>query len=470
MGCMGPSSTRAASLFVLTLATSGVSVDVAGTPSHRGSHVTINRDMALVIDGKPVFPIGFTMPPPPEGKAPNGRNGIEELADAGATFLRTGAQGGAWDDAVLDREQRWEDAAARCGMHCWVFLREAGSVPPGSAAREALLRRIVGRFNDHPGLGVWKGVDEPEWGKEPVPPLERAYRIVKELDPDHPVALTHAPRGTVGSLRRYNAAADITGCDIYPVSYPPGVHSLLPNKEISMVGDYTHRMMEVADGRMPVWMILQIAFSGVTKPGRTLRMPTFPQERFMAYQAIINGARGLIFFGGNVPQAWTPEDARLGWNWSFWNRVLRPVVEELGARGPLYPALVGPDSRLPIRVQGEGGVEFRAREVGDDLFLLACKREGATVRVEFLGLPRSAGRGDVLYEAPRTVEARDGRFTDWFAPFDVHVYRFQHVRGSSIAADLFQWRVGRPADLARSRAEHPAPRRCCWPALTWPSA
>jgi hypothetical protein len=54
--------------------------------------VICNADGVLLIDGKKVFPIGFTMPPPPDGTAPNGKNAIEELRDAGATFLRTGAQ------------------------------------------------------------------------------------------------------------------------------------------------------------------------------------------------------------------------------------------------------------------------------------------------------------------------------------------------------------------------------------------
>ena len=396
----------------------------ANPAAGRSSVVTINSDMVLVIDGKKVFPIGFTMPPLPEAKAPNGKNGIEELRSAGATFLRTGAMGGDWDDAALEREQRWEDAAARYGMHCWVFLREAGAVRAGDPRTEAMLRRIVTRFRDHPGLGVWKGVDEPEWGKAPIPPLVRAREIIRELDPSHPLALTHAPRGTVETLRPYNAGADITGADIYPIGYPPGAHSLLPNKEISMVGDYTRTMMQTADGKMPVWMILQIAWSGIVKPGKTLRFPSVPEERFMAYQAIINGARGLIFFGGHLRQAMTPEDARLGWNWRFWNRVLRPVVEEIGDRGPLYPALVAPSSRLPVRVTGANDVEFCVREVGNEIFLLACKREGATVSVEFSGLPPEIGAGDVLFEEPRRVQARDGKFTDWFAPFDVHVYRF----------------------------------------------
>jgi hypothetical protein len=45
--------------------------------------------------------------------------------------------------------------------------------------------------------------------------------------------------------------------------------------------------------------------------------------------------------------------------------------------------------------------------------------------VEFSGLPDDVTRGDVLYESPRRVTARDGKFTDWFAPYEVHVYRFE---------------------------------------------
>jgi hypothetical protein len=391
-----------------------------------GSHVTINADRVLVVDGHKVFPIGFTLPPPPDGKTPTGKDGIAELHDAGASFLRTGVMLGPWDDAAIAHEQRWQDAAARNGMHCWVFLRELGSLAPGDAATEAMLRKVVNRFKNHPGMGVWKGVDEPEWGKSPVPPLVRAYQLIHALDPDHPIAVTHAPRGTVASLRLYNAAADITGADIYPVGYPPGAHSLRENREISMVGDFTRTMMEVAGTEKPVWMILQIAWSGVVKPGKTLRFPTLAQERFMAYQAVINGARGLVFFGGHLTPAMTPEDAAIGWNWTFWNRVLRPVVAELGEKSSLQPALVAADSPLRVKVTGAPDVEFCVREADGALYLLACKREGATVQVRFDGLPSWAAGGEVLFESPRRVEARAGSFSDWFGPFEVHVYRFRH--------------------------------------------
>ncbi len=181
-------------------------------------------------------------------------------------------------------------------------------------------------------------------------------------------------------------------------------------------------MTDVA-GRKPVWMVLQIAFSGTIKPGKTLRFPTFPETRFMTYQAIINGARGLLYFGGHLEKSLSPQDAKLGWNWTHWRTVLRPVIEQIGSKSPLYPALVAPDSAMPVKC-ATPGVELVVREVNGGVFLLACKREGDTVQVKFTGLPTALRKAQVLFESPREVEAKDGALVDWFAPFEVHVYRF----------------------------------------------
>ena len=69
-------------------------------------------------------------------------------------------------------------------------------------------------------------------------------------------------------------------------------------------------------------------------------------------------------------------------------------------------------------------IEFLVREVGDDVYVLACKKEGPTLHVRFSGLPAECKTGRVMFEEPRKVEAADGGFTDWFGPFDVHVYKF----------------------------------------------
>src|SRR4051812_42527854 len=193
---MTQASRRLTLLLLALAAISGTELLPAAT------HVTINPDQVLVIDGRKVFPIGFTTPPPPDGKTPEGKNGIRELAEAGATFMRTGAKADGWTDEALKREQKWLDQAARYGMYCLPFLRENACLT--SEAREKKLRAILSKFKNHPGLGAWKGEDEPEWGKVPLPPLIRARQVIKEVDPNHPLVCIQAPRGTVETLRPYN--------------------------------------------------------------------------------------------------------------------------------------------------------------------------------------------------------------------------------------------------------------------------
>ncbi len=402
----------------------------SGPPVPGGAVIPAGVEFFDQADG--VFPIGFTKAPPPDGWTPEGNDAYAELQTNGAVFHRCGPAAGQWGPAAEAALDHVLDRSAETGLRCAIFIPDLTSLGPADTANEVELRRVVNKYKNHPGLGYWKGQDEPEWNRVPVDRVQRFYDIVRELDPQHPVWITQAPRGTVDSLKQYDPAYDIGAMDIYPVSYPPGIHSDLPNKNISVVGDYAERMQAVTEGRKPFWMVLQIAWSGVTKPGKTLRFPTFPEERYMAYQAIIRGARGLVFFGADIAAAMSDRDKALGWNWTFYRKVLQPVLQELNPAGPLHPALVARDSDLPVQLDGADDVEFLVREAGDQIFILAAKRERSTVQVSFSGLPAEISSGEVLFEEPRTVSVSEGSFTDWFGPNEVHVYRFSRpaARGS----------------------------------------
>lgn len=387
------------------------------------SVVTLNADQVMVLNGRKVFPITLSPGPPNNSLTPAGGDALEELRNAGALMFRI-AQTGSWNSTIASNTQAALDWAGQHGMYVMVNLRELSAFSAGDTATATSLSNTVNQFKNHPALGVWKNLDEAWWGGTSAADLQRGYDIIHALDPNHPVEQTHAPRGTVADLQPYNSAADILGLDIYPIGYPPGANSLNANKEISMIGDFADFLNTVGNGQKSFWMIEQIAWSGATPPTKTLRFPTFFESRFMAYQAIIHGARGLMFFGGNVAATLTPQDAALGWNWNFWDQVLRRVVTEIADNSALAPALVAPNSPLPITVSGPTNIEFCVRESPPYLYILACARQGVTTNVTFSGLPLSAGTGELLFETPRTVTAIGGTFTDWFAPFEVHAYRF----------------------------------------------
>ncbi len=390
-----------------------------------GSVVTVNADNVLVINGQKVFPMGFSPGPPNNSTTPQGKDALQEFRDAGALLFRI-VQSSNWDSQLIAQQQAALDWAAQHGMYLWLNLRELSQFAATDTTTPVNLRTIVDTFRNHPALGLWKNFDEAWWGGVSVGNLSNGYYVIRQEDLNHPVVQTHAPRGTVADLQPYNAAADVLALDIYPVASSPPSNPPITNTGVSQLGDWTKVLGQVANGQKQYWMVEQIAFSGTTPPGHTLVFPTFLQSRYMAYEAIINGARGLMFFGGNIAATLNAQDAPYGWNWTFWTNVLKPVVQELGDKGILSDALLTTNSTRPITLSGTTvpDLEFIVREAPPYLYILASKREGTNVNATFSGLPAGAVAGQVLYEWPRMVPVQGGQFTDTFAPLAVHVYRF----------------------------------------------
>jgi len=65
--------------------------------------------------------------------------------------------------------------------------------PEALRAAETLLRAVVGRYRDHPGVWLWNLGNEPDLFAWPASPAEgrawvrRMARVIRELDPHHPV-------------------------------------------------------------------------------------------------------------------------------------------------------------------------------------------------------------------------------------------------------------------------------------------
>lgn len=388
--------------------------------------VTADKHNRLLMNGIPWFPICLSAGPPPIGTlAPDGRDGLAVLGEGGVDSFRVTVRD---PEELIPGLRRQLDWAAAHGMYCFPNLGDLTVFDDKHPERPDQLRAVVEEFRGHPALAVWKCKDEPAWGEAPIESLKQACDFIKKADPDHPIWMTHAPRNTLELLREYSVACDIAALDIYPISVPPGKHSHLPNKEISVVGDYTQWIRKAVYDRKPVWMVLQIGWSGATPPKNVRIFPTLHQERFMVYQAIINGARGLLFFGGRV--ALEGRDKELGFNWTFWEEVLEPILGEIGKGSELHEALLAPDSKARLKASGACDIEFLAREAGGHLYLMACKREGPKADITFSAKALD-GEIEVMFES-RAVRAGNGSFTDSFGPNDVHIYkvRMKHGHGN----------------------------------------
>jgi hypothetical protein len=391
----------------------------------------------MQLGGKTVFPITLGNGPPLTSKDPvTGVNGWMEVARAGVKMLRVYPKWNAANAAqqILAVKEEMIAAASR-GLRLWVGLFDVAN----DLSKQALLQQIVDGLKDSPGLGAWKGSDEPLWGNVDPDGLAAAYDFVRQLDPNHPIVIIQAPKArdkppqaqdrplTVARLKRYAAAGDIHGVDIYPISHPPGKHADRPNKDISVVGDVTELVAEATPDKEH-WTTLQIAWSGVLPPQHVPIFPSLRQERFMAYQAIVAGAKGLVFFGGDITKVLGPEDAAHGWNWTFWHTVLKHLVQELNSDS-VGPALVAPPAPFAIKADA-ADVRFVARRAGGFLYLITVRRSPtANGPVRFSGLPAGIKFGAAMFEYDgrdfRTFRVTGGKFTDPFAPHDARVYRFR---------------------------------------------
>ena len=420
---------------------------------------------SLVIGGKCVFLLGLSDPPPVGSKTPSGNDGLAEVASAGITHFRNYTT---WNkdtvDAQIDEAIVKLNAASVHGLQIWMGL--AGI----ATALTPTLDKVVNALKAHPGLGAWKGADEPAHSptQNPTPGCIAVYNHIRALDPDHPVVLIEAPRGPapkpnpknvfdttlkIADVQPYAAACDIHGIDIYPVSIPPGKHAGTEvNTDISIVGDMTILISE-ATQRNAIWMTLQIAWQGVLPmqtingvPTLTHNILTFPQlseARFMAYDAIVHGARGLFFFGGHLPYRLAqPDDPQSllpldhGWNWDHWETVQRPLIGEL-TEADHARALTAPIATdIVINTDAEDSA-LSPRVATGFLYLIVVRRtipSAQPEQVQFSGLPADITDGVVLGHGPyqpgnppRPFSVENGVFTALapYAPHNARVYRFE---------------------------------------------
>ncbi len=393
----------------------------------------------MLLGGTAVFPITLSGGPPRGNLDPiSGQDGWKEVKQAGVNMLRYYPT---WTPANAPQQiqgfvQHDLPAAANAGLWLWMGL---GPKVADDLTQQALLDQIVNGLKNSPGLGAWKGCDEPLWGCKDAKKLGDVHDHIESLDPNHPVVIVQAPKARTGTvppkgpngtltaalLEPYAAAGDIHAIDIYPISFPPGAHSGRSNTDLSVVGDVTSLIVQSAPGKEH-WTTLQIAYSGILPPNIPI-FPTIRDERFMAYQSIVAGARGLVFFGGDLAQVMRPADDAVGWNWTFWHTVLKPVVQELTSTA-VGPALLAPDAPNQVKAN-QTDVQLVTRKAGNFLYVIAVRTSPATNGpVKFSGLPATITSGQALFEYDnqqfRTVNVKVGAFTDPFAPHDARVYRF----------------------------------------------
>ncbi len=365
----------------------------------------LGPDGMISLAGRPTFLLGLYSLPNRPGAMQQARQGGFRVVSLKPTP----------EDFALARQH---------DMYGWVAV---GSDP-------ARIREVVTAFRQEPALLFWETEDEPsyQWKKSGprVNPevIKAAYRLIKSLDPSRLVYLNHAPTNLVGTLRQYNPGGDIIATDIYPV-VPRGIRELYAlwpdgrqgdflNTHISQVGQYTDKMRRVAGPARAVFMVLQgFAWEDLREKDRDPKMVVYPSRaevRFMAWQSIVRGANGLLWWGLHS----IPPRAQV------WDDIMS-VAREISS---LEEALASRSLRLPLECDYhdtghslDRGIEWMAKPERDAVLFIAVNADPNPVDVTFRGLPKFHS-ADLLFES-RPLRPAAGTIRDTFPPFGVRIYR-----------------------------------------------
>jgi len=215
--------------------------------------------------------------------------------------------------------------------------------PAAREGEEALNRWVARTLSSHPGFAGFYTADERP--ADMVPRVFAQYRVLAAAAPGT-VAYAVLGDGLERQAPLWRDAVDVMGLDPYPIVKPAG------RNDLATVGEWTRIGQDAVKGARPVWMVIQ--YFPLTGAGG---WPTSPDIKTMSWMAIIEGARGLLYWSwGEKGLAWVKDPRERERKWAD----LVKITKEIHA---LEPVLLGPDAAVvaggppAVRVLGKRGAD-----------------------------------------------------------------------------------------------------------------
>lgn len=392
-------------------------------PAVKNRMVTLRpSDNMLIVQGKPFFPIGLY-------EAPGTEKYLSRLADAGFNLCHSPGGSGKALQALLDRVQAHD-------MKMWISMSGLLDFSKDADQKRKQMTDIVAAVGNSPGVLLWESMDEPVWGSQPVEPYYEGYCFLRALDQQRPIWTNHAPRNTIAELSHWNRATDIGGLDVYPVPEPQ-TQSDLPNKTISVVGDECDKNIAAVNGEKPIFMVLQgfgwAELSKVAGQRPKAIMPTFEQSRFMAYQSVVHGANGILYWGTH----YTEKPSQ------FWSE-LKSLVSELHALHAVLASESVKGSSAASLLTRQGGVRLVHKKLSGANYVIVVNELPEKIEVPLVipGLKATAVKR--LFEG-KTLPVKTGRIALTLAPYGVAILS-DNLKFADVRKDFSEeWKNPPPA-------------------------
>ncbi|MGD0999795.1 MAG: hypothetical protein ABSA67_03765 [Candidatus Brocadiia bacterium] len=289
---------------------------------------------------------------------------------------------------------------------------------------------------DDPTIIGWMHGDEPDNAQElpggkgygqPILPSKifAEYEAVRKTDPTRPVLLNLGVgvawdgwygRNVPENLREtYAESQYVKGCDVVSFDiYPVASDDAAVKNKLDFVALGVERLVKWTDGRKVVWNCIECGRIGGT--GKA----TPKQVKAEVWMSLVHGSQGIIYFVHQFKPTFNEHSLLDDPEMLVAVTALDKQIHELA------PALNSPTVKDTLKVESsnkEVPVAAMVKKEGGATYVFAVAMKPGETETTFAleGLPAGA-QIEVLGEN-RKIEPADGKFTDRFSNWDVHLYR-----------------------------------------------
>ena len=311
----------------------------------------------LVLDGKPVFPIGVYHASVADYAllAQQGFNAAQGLGTHEVRLLRSSV-----------------DMAQKAGLMLEIPLHGGGMVGGNIVQSQQKLPY----FAKSVGIAGWKVADEPDLHPEIADEVPEVYARLKERDKERPLGLTIERPETYAYWAHF--------CDsLQVVGFP------LPGSPMTLVAD----RVEQAHKALQPWQHLSALLQAGWLPGGG-NQPTLQQARQMVYLAVIHGARSIWWYALRDP-GWKLAETKL---WQDFKR----LNEETAALGAAV--IEGTEATVD---NDNPALQMAAWAKGNQIRLAIVNSDAATAQTALVKLPSPVEQAAVS-QGDAQVTVKDG--------------------------------------------------------------
>jgi hypothetical protein len=261
--------------------------------------VKLRADGVVLKDGRPFFPIGFYHVSWNTTPTEQLRH-LKEIAAADFNLIHASA---------IDLQSYTS------------FLHEANTLGISVISEHHVDPvAFIQRFKHEPAILAWNLADDVDSGRWTPSQVSRLHYQSRAADPNHPTYISGYSKG----LQQFAQCADILGRQSYPIRQ----HT---TAELSSVYPDMTEISSVLVGQPPrtLFANLQLFPWAIAKPGQQGDVPDLLEVRNMTYQALLGGAKGILYYTYYDESWYLPEHPTL------W-KGLKALNQELKTRSPWF--------------------------------------------------------------------------------------------------------------------------------------